>query len=291
MKLFIKRPTAGADLVPKVLKWATEDVDNPDLRDRGYIYWRLLSTDPAAAKDIVMLEKPAISTESEGIDRAVLDRLLLQTGTLSSVYHRQCAPPFLLQNSLQLMRTATNSPEAFIRGVKPKNLYDSPALNQAAKESYRESMRMAARKPPPVPRTSTVPKPPPKPASAATIDLPPSHPAGTGTSDYPILGGRARKGTLDGENTVSLLGASTNTNGSGAGGLSSFVEEPESMGAGDLSASGVDGGVVSGAGATYDPYAGLDALDGGFMAMGLGGSANGYTTDAPAPLRGMTGAL
>jgi AP-2 complex subunit beta-1 len=50
VKLFIKRPTAGQDLVPKVLKWATEEVDNPDLRDRGYVYWRLLSTDPAAAK-------------------------------------------------------------------------------------------------------------------------------------------------------------------------------------------------------------------------------------------------
>lgn len=50
VKLFIKRPTAGQDLVPKVLKWATEEVDNPDLRDRGYIYWRLLSTDPTAAK-------------------------------------------------------------------------------------------------------------------------------------------------------------------------------------------------------------------------------------------------
>lgn len=37
VKLFIKRPTAGADLVPKVLKWATEDADNPDLRDRGFV--------------------------------------------------------------------------------------------------------------------------------------------------------------------------------------------------------------------------------------------------------------
>ena len=33
-----------------VLKWATEDIDNPDLRDRSFIYWRLLSTDPEAAR-------------------------------------------------------------------------------------------------------------------------------------------------------------------------------------------------------------------------------------------------
>lgn len=88
VKLFIKRPTAGQDLVPKVLKWATEEVDNPDLRDRGYIYWRLLSTDPVAAKDIVLAEKPAINTEAEAMDRSVLDRLLLHTGSLASVYHQ-----------------------------------------------------------------------------------------------------------------------------------------------------------------------------------------------------------
>lgn len=34
VKLFIRRPTAGQELVPKVLKMATEEVDNPDLRDR-----------------------------------------------------------------------------------------------------------------------------------------------------------------------------------------------------------------------------------------------------------------
>ena len=37
-----------------------QDSDNPDLRDRGFIYWRLLSTDPAAAKDVVLAEKPLI---------------------------------------------------------------------------------------------------------------------------------------------------------------------------------------------------------------------------------------
>ncbi|PLW26125.1 hypothetical protein PCANC_22450 [Puccinia coronata f. sp. avenae] len=139
IKLFLKRPTAGAELVPKILKWATEQVDNPDLRDRGFIYWRLLSTNPAAAKHIIMADKPLITTESESLDPAVLDRLLLQTGTLSSVYHR--------------------SPEIFIRHTKPKYLSDSPALNPAAKKSYQESLEIAARRPPPVPETLTVPKP------------------------------------------------------------------------------------------------------------------------------------
>jgi AP-1 complex subunit beta-1 len=43
---------------------ATDESDNPDLRNRGYIYWRMLSEDPAAAKDIILCEKPTISEDS-----------------------------------------------------------------------------------------------------------------------------------------------------------------------------------------------------------------------------------
>ncbi len=37
------------ELVHKVLKWVTEDIDNPDLRDRGFMYWRMLALNPSAA--------------------------------------------------------------------------------------------------------------------------------------------------------------------------------------------------------------------------------------------------
>ena len=50
VKLFIRKPSIGKDLIPRVLKCVTEDVDNVDLRERGYIYWRLLATNPLAAK-------------------------------------------------------------------------------------------------------------------------------------------------------------------------------------------------------------------------------------------------
>jgi hypothetical protein len=50
-----------------------QDSDNPDLRDRGYIYWRLLSTDPAAAKEVVLAEKPLISEETDLIEPTLLD--------------------------------------------------------------------------------------------------------------------------------------------------------------------------------------------------------------------------
>ncbi|XAO22694.1 hypothetical protein I312_101467 [Cryptococcus bacillisporus CA1280] len=113
VKLFIRRPTVAQELLPKVLKLATEDAENPDLRDRGFMYWRLLTADPAAARDIVLAEKPAISTETDRMDKGMLDQLLLHTGTLGSIYHK--------------------NPHTFIRTAKPKYLPDSPALNASSK--------------------------------------------------------------------------------------------------------------------------------------------------------------
>ncbi|GER47948.1 AP-2 complex subunit beta-1 [Striga asiatica] len=71
-----------------VLNNATVETDNPDLRDRAYIYWRLLSTDPEAAKDVVLAEKPVISDDSNQLDPSLLDELLANIATLSSVYHK-----------------------------------------------------------------------------------------------------------------------------------------------------------------------------------------------------------
>jgi len=108
VKLFIQRPTKGQDLVPKVLKWATEETDNPDLRDRGYMYWRLLSTDPATAKQVVMGEKPPITAETEKLDPATLEEMCLNVGTLATVYLKPVQQVF--------------------RSARPRRLQDSPAL-------------------------------------------------------------------------------------------------------------------------------------------------------------------
>ncbi|KAK2624410.1 hypothetical protein QTJ16_006360 [Diplocarpon rosae] len=110
VKLFIQRPTKGQELVPKVLKWATEDTDNPDLRDRGYMYWRLLSSDMATAKLVVMGEKPPITAESEKLDAATLEEMCLNVGTLATVYLKPVQQVF--------------------RSARPRKLQDSPALQK-----------------------------------------------------------------------------------------------------------------------------------------------------------------
>ncbi|KAG8167694.1 hypothetical protein KVR01_003383 [Diaporthe batatas] len=110
VKLFIQRPTKGQELVPKVLKWATEETDNPDLRERAYMYWRLLSTDMNLAKQVVMGEKPPVTAESERLDPQTLEEMCLNVGTLATVYLKPVQTVF--------------------RNARPRRLIDSPALQK-----------------------------------------------------------------------------------------------------------------------------------------------------------------
>lgn len=111
VKLFIQRPTKGAELIPKVLKWATEETDHPDLRERGFFYWRILSyQNSAMAKVVVMGEKPPITAESEKLDPATLEEMCLNVGTLATVYLKPVQQVF--------------------RAARLRKLSDSPALQR-----------------------------------------------------------------------------------------------------------------------------------------------------------------
>lgn len=65
-----------------------QETDNPDLRDRAYVYWRLLSTDPEAAKEVVLAEKPVIVDTSQTMEPSLLQVLLHNLALLASVYHK-----------------------------------------------------------------------------------------------------------------------------------------------------------------------------------------------------------
>ncbi|KAI2007806.1 beta-adaptin [Ophidiomyces ophidiicola] len=90
VKLFLKRPDKAQGLVQKVLQAATAENDNPDIRDRAYVYWRLLSntTDSNAAKNVVLSEKPPIVTTIQSLPPSLLEQLLQELSTLASVYHK-----------------------------------------------------------------------------------------------------------------------------------------------------------------------------------------------------------
>ncbi|XP_038874504.1 beta-adaptin-like protein B [Benincasa hispida] len=120
VKLFLKKPTEGPQqMIQAVLNNATVETDNPDLRDRAYIYWRLLSTDPEAAKDVVLAEKPVIGDDSNLLDSSLLDELLANIATLSSVYHKP--------------------PEAFVTRVKTAQRTDEEDYPEGSDAGYSES--------------------------------------------------------------------------------------------------------------------------------------------------------
>lgn len=122
VKLFLKAPSSGQALVQKVLQLATHDSDNPDLRDRAYIYWRLLSADPATAKRIVLGEKPRISDETDMLEPSLLDELISHIGTLASVYHK---PPSLFVEGKT--RASRHAPPAALARQQQDELADVDA--------------------------------------------------------------------------------------------------------------------------------------------------------------------
>jgi len=114
VKLFLKKPNENQEIVQQVLQTATTECENPDIRDRAYVYWRLLSTDPQAAKAVVLSDKPPIEDEETGVSAALLDELIFNIGSLASVYHKP--------------------PEAFIGGKR----YGADNVNKAATEHTEE---------------------------------------------------------------------------------------------------------------------------------------------------------
>lgn len=110
VKVFLKLPSRGQELVTRTLKLCTENSDDPDLRDRGFIYWRLLSTNPDATKSVVLRPRPPISNNAFAIEPQLLETLLHNVSTLASVFHR---PPesFVarLRNSPNTFNILTNS--------------------------------------------------------------------------------------------------------------------------------------------------------------------------------------
>ena len=88
VKLFLKKPDESQGLVQKVLQAATAENDNPDIRDRAYVYWRLLSADPEVAKNIILSARPQITTTIPVLPAPLLNSLIPTLSTLASVYQK-----------------------------------------------------------------------------------------------------------------------------------------------------------------------------------------------------------
>lgn len=99
VKLFLRKPELGEKLVIKLLKLSTDHVNNPDVRDRAFFYWNLLSVQdkyPGTAKEIIDKKLPPISSQNEQLDPVILEELVLNIGTLASIYLKPVGQIFRL---------------------------------------------------------------------------------------------------------------------------------------------------------------------------------------------------
>lgn len=96
--MFIKYPDEFETLISELLSVATEEVDNPDVRDRAFIYWRMLSTDPAKTKNVVFGYRPQAKDNDKLMDPRFLNDMMKSLGYTSSLYEKR--PDELFQKSL-----------------------------------------------------------------------------------------------------------------------------------------------------------------------------------------------
>jgi hypothetical protein len=90
VKNFCTKPDESEELVKICLQKGAEESENPDVRDRSYIYWRLLETDPDVAKQMVCGEKPAFKfNEDDELDVDTIDDMINNMTNVSACYFKK----------------------------------------------------------------------------------------------------------------------------------------------------------------------------------------------------------
>lgn len=76
-------------LLQIILEKATKNVENADVRDKAFLYWRLLSTDNKTLQNDILLAKlPVLESTIEKFSPGLLEELLGSLGNLSSVFYK-----------------------------------------------------------------------------------------------------------------------------------------------------------------------------------------------------------
>lgn len=93
------------ELVESTLTTVIDGVDNPDVRQRGLFYWRLLSAQLPNAIDIIKPRLPPLDTDTDALGSKTREELELCIGCMSSIYlrpisqvFRHCKPPTLIKS-------------------------------------------------------------------------------------------------------------------------------------------------------------------------------------------------
>lgn len=100
VKISLIKPTANTPhLLQTILTKATKELENAEVRDKAYLYWRLLSTDDKKLQEEIILNKlPRLESTIETFPPGLLEELLDNLGKLSSVFYKP-ASTFVTLNS------------------------------------------------------------------------------------------------------------------------------------------------------------------------------------------------
>ena len=92
-KTFLKcQSEESYNILNQVFDFCTKECENPDVRDRGYMYYRLMTIDPQLASKIIVNDKPKINEDASGFDDNLLAILMDNLGTMATIYEK---PPEL----------------------------------------------------------------------------------------------------------------------------------------------------------------------------------------------------
>jgi len=88
LKMYLNNQEKYQDSVVTLLQATSENTDNADLRDRAFMYWRMLDQDINLAKEIILGEKPTIKFKEEMVfDKDLVNSLILDIGCVNSCFH------------------------------------------------------------------------------------------------------------------------------------------------------------------------------------------------------------
>lgn len=93
VKLSLKKPNVEPKMPLELLKLATDCCDNPDVRDKAFLYYRLLTKQQTAqlVANVVMPPRPPIQYENNAVSEELLIELTKSLGSIASVFHRHPA--------------------------------------------------------------------------------------------------------------------------------------------------------------------------------------------------------
>jgi hypothetical protein len=85
IRMFTVDPEKYGELVPQLLDTIDKNIENPDIRDRAFIYWRLLDLNPELARSVVMgTRDPVEHTDDSSANKALFEELFDRIGGIAA---------------------------------------------------------------------------------------------------------------------------------------------------------------------------------------------------------------